>query len=55
MILPDFVRFNHERHIQRFVFKQKQAGAGSLRLLPWRYQDDDGCASPEAAHHGLVR
>ena len=20
--LPDFVRFNHERHIQRFVFKQ---------------------------------
>jgi len=40
--LPEFVRFSHERHIQRFY------------LLSWRCEDDDGRRKGEAADHGLV-
>ena len=53
--LPDFVRFNHERHIQRFYFQQDKPVSGGMRLLPRRCEDHDGGASPETADHGLVR
>jgi len=51
--LPDFVRFNHERHIQRFIFDQERPPR-SLRLLPRRRGEHDHGAPGQGDFDGMV-
>ena len=52
--LPDFVRFNHERHIKRFIFQQNRPVQEVCGYCHGDVKENDGGAPPESSVHGLV-